>query len=161
MTNSRLAVFAGHEDRLAARMPARDGLALVPARVLLVNGAETIELLPGNSGISGSGNPVQGQPMYTAWLPRYDRQTGQVARFAVRYPDRSLPQHRDEVAVWLELWERTGQHPFDYWSVRKCVRAGQPLGGQPQPGSPRGAHRPVVGQPMISVRGFVCVTKAW
>lgn len=158
VTNSRLAVFAGHEDRLADRMPARDGLALVPVRIVAVNGTETIELLPGDSGISGSGRPADNDPMYAAWLPRYDRQTGQVAQFAVRYPDNSLPQHRDAVEVWLELWERTGQHPFAYWSVRKCVRDGQSLGTQPQAGQRRGTHQPVQCTDMISVRGFICVT---
>lgn len=158
VTNSRLGVFARHEDRLADRMPARDGLALVPARIVLVKGMSTIELLPGRSGVAESGRPAEGEPMYAAWLPRYDRQTGQVARFAVRYSDNSLPQHRDEVEAWLELWERTGQHSFDYWLVRKCVRAGHPLGTLPQSGQPRGAHRPVPGVDLISVRGFVCVT---
>jgi CRISPR-associated protein (TIGR03986 family) len=159
VTNSRLAVFAGHKDRLADRMPARDGLTLVPARIVVVAGVETIDLLPGNSEITGTGKPVDGDPMYAAWLPRYDRQTGQVTSFAVRYHNGGLPQHRDEVEVWLELWERTGQHPFDYWSVRKCVPAGQPLGARPQPGRPRGSHHPVQGVAMISVRGFVCVTE--
>jgi CRISPR-associated protein (TIGR03986 family) len=137
VTNSRLAVFAGHEDRLADRMPARDGLSLVPARIVAINGTEVIELLPGDSGISGCGRPTDNDPMYAAWLPRYDRQTGQVAHFAVRYQDNSLPQHRDAVEVWLELWERTGQPP---------------------PGQRRGTHQPVHGRAMISVRGSVCVT---
>ncbi len=158
VTNSRLAVFAGHKDRLADRMPARDGLALVPARIVSVNGTESIELLPGDSGISGSGLPADNDPMYAAWLPRYERQTGQVAQFAVRYPDNGLPKHREAVEVWLELWKRTGQFPFAYWSVRKCVRAGQALGAQPQPGKPRGAHRPVAGVSMIHIPGHVCVT---
>lgn len=158
VTNSRLTVFAGHEDRLADRMPARDGLSLVPARIVAVNGTGMIELLPGDSGISGSGRPTDDDPMYAAWLPRYDRQTGQVARFAVRYPDNSLPQHRDAVEGWLQLWERTGQHPFRYWSVRKCVRVGQSLGTQPQAEQRRGTHQPVQGTDMISVRGFICVT---
>lgn len=160
VTNSRMAVFAGHEDRLADRMPARDGLTLVPARVVNVGGVDMIELLPGNSGISGSGNPTQGDPMYAAWLPRYDRNTGAVAPYAIRYPGPGggLPQHGDPVEVWLELWERTGNHPFDYWSVRKCVRPGQPLGAQPNPGQQRGAHRPVHGMAMIAVQGHVCVT---
>ncbi len=104
VTNSRMAVFAGHEDRLADRMPARDGLSLVPARIVVANGAETIELLPGDSGISGSGRPSSNDPMYAAWLPRYDRLSGQVAGFAVRYPDNVLPQHVEAVLAWLELW---------------------------------------------------------
>jgi CRISPR-associated protein (TIGR03986 family) len=158
VTNSRMAVFVGHEDRLADRMPARDGLALVPARIVAVKGSEVVELLPGTSGIGGSGRPIENDPMYAAWLPRYHQHTGQVAPFAVRYPDNNLPQHRDEVEIWLELWERTGQHPFDYWLVRRCVRAGQSLGPAPAPGTGRGRHQPVAGVNMRQVRGFVCVT---
>jgi CRISPR-associated protein (TIGR03986 family) len=158
VTNSRLAVFVGHEDRLADRMPARDGLALVPARILDRNGIEQIELLPGNSDMSGSGKPVRGDPMYAAWLPRYHQQTGEIAPFAVRYPGSSLPEHGDHVEVWLELWERGGNHPFDYWTVRKCVRAGDTLGTQPTPGQPRGSHRPVQGVQMIRTFGYVCIT---
>jgi len=151
-------VFVGHEDRLADRMPARDGLALVPARITDGNGEPEIELLPGDSEISDSGRPTQGDPMYAAWLPRYDRQSGEVAHFAIRYPDNQLPQHGDAVQVWLELWERTGQYPFRYWSVRKCVRAGESLGSQPLQGQRRGSHRPVPNVEMISVDGYVCIT---
>lgn len=158
VTNSRMAVFAGHADRLADRMPARDGLSLVPARIVAANGVETIELLPGDSGISGSGQPSSNDPMYAAWLPRYDRQSGQVAGFAVRYPDNALPQHGEAVEAWLELWEKTGQYPFKYWSVRKCVRSGQPLGEPPHAGQRRGAHQPVPNKAMISARGYVCIT---
>lgn len=152
VTNSRMTVFAGHEDRLADRMPANEGLRLIPARV--VNGQ--IELLPGTSAIEPTGRPDG--PMYAAWLPRYDRQTGQVARFAIRYPDNQLPQHGDAVQVWLELWERTGQYPFRYWSVRKCVRSNEPLDASPQPGQRRGTHQPVPNVAMISVNGYVCIT---
>ncbi|MEZ6141676.1 MAG: TIGR03986 family CRISPR-associated RAMP protein [Zavarzinella sp.] len=158
VTNSRLAVFAGHEDRLADRMPARDGLSLVPARISDGNGELQIELLPGNSGISSSGKPVQGDPMYSAWLPRYRQSDGSIAPFAIRYPDKNLPEDGDNVEVWLELWERSGNHPFDYWSVRKCVRVGGSLGSQPPQGQPRGSHRPVQNVAMIKVFGVVCIT---
>lgn len=158
VTNSRLVVFAGHEDRLADRMPARDGLALVPARITDGNGGPEIELLPGNSGISDSGRPTQRHPMYAAWLPRYRQLDGLIAPFAIRYPDNNLPEHGDQVEVWLELWERYGGHPFDYWSVRKCVRAGESLGLEPPQGQPRGSHRPVQNVAMIKVFGVVCIT---
>ena len=158
VTNSRLAVFAGHEDRLADRMPARDGLALVPARIIDGHGGPEIELLPGKSGISGSGKPTQGDPMYAAWLPRYRQSDGSIAPFAIRYPDNNLPDHGDHVEVWLELWERSGTHPFNYWSVRKCVRAGESLGSQPPQGQPRRSHRPVQNVAMIKVVGVVCIT---
>ncbi|MBY0523613.1 MAG: TIGR03986 family CRISPR-associated RAMP protein [Gemmataceae bacterium] len=166
VTNSRLAVFAGHKDRLADRMPAKDGLSLVPARIVDVDGTETIEMLPGNSGIGEDGAPYLDRsmrppvrdPMYAAWLPRYDRHTGRESRFAVRYPDDQLPQHGEAVQVWLELWERTGRFPFVYWSVRQCVRAQESLGSPPQPGQRRGTHEPVPDVNMISANGFICIT---
>jgi len=158
VTNSRMAVFPGHDDRLADRMPARDGLSLVPARVIDFKGNQQIELLPGNSGISAAGKPTQGDPMYAAWLPRYRQSDGTIAPYAIRYPNHDLPKHGDHVEVWLELWERTGPHPFDYWKVRKGVRSGESLGAQPPQGQPRGAHRPVANVPMISLNGHVCIT---
>jgi len=166
VTNSRLAVFPGHKDRLAYRMPARDGLALVPARIVVQDDQEKIELLPGNLDISQNEKSSfrQGKvtftqnPMFAAWLPRYDRQTGEVDGFAIRYPDGELPQHGEAVRVWLELWEKSGQHPFRYWKVRKCVRLNEPLGQAPEPGKPRGIHHPITNEDPISVKGYVCIT---
>lgn len=166
VTNSRLAVFVAHKDRLADRMPARDGLSLVPARIVEFNGDQHIELLPGTSRIGNNGEPYvdnsgglpRRDPMYAAWLPRYDRETGDVASFAIRYPDNQLPQHGDAVQAWLELWEKTGNHHFRYWLVRKCVRLNEPLGPAPPPGGRRGTHQKVYGQPMIQVKGYVCLT---
>jgi CRISPR-associated protein (TIGR03986 family) len=166
VTNSRLSVFVGHDDRLAFRMQARDGLSLVPARIIEKNGSAQIELLPGDSCIGDDGEPAihnsgksaRRDPMYAAWLPRYDRSTGQVDSFAVRYSDNQLPQHGEAVQAWLELWERTGRYPFQYWSVRKCVRGNANLRAQPSPGTPRGLHQPVPNVSMIQISGFVCIT---
>lgn len=138
VTNSRLAVFAGHEDRLADRMPANEGLRLVPARV--VNGQ--IELLPGTSTIKPNGQP--NGPMYAAWLPRYDVRTGQEGgRNCVYYPDNSLPQHGDEVTCWLvKVQHRSGR--FAFWGVNRIFRRGQTAGVRPD-------HA-------IEVDGYVCIT---
>lgn len=138
VTNSRLAVFAGHEDRLADRMPANEGLRLVPARV--VNGQ--IELLPGTSAIEPTGRPDG--PMYAAWLPRYDVRTGQEGgRNCVYYPDNSLPQHGDEVTCWLvAVQHRSGR--FAFWGVNRIFRRGQTAGVRPD-------HA-------IEVDGYVCIT---
>lgn len=163
VTNSRLAVFAGHDRKLAYRMATQEGLALVPARV--ENGRLT--LLPGTSTISTNG--PQG-PMYAAWLPRYHR--GQVSRNAVRYSNNQLPTHRDEVECWVELiqhwrWDRMNnrhQQDFQYWRVRKIVLRGQQLGPQPtasqDPGrqNDRSYHQPL-GR-FQRIIGFVCITNA-
>ncbi len=163
VTNSRMTVFAGHDRELAYRMATQEGLALVPARVE----ADQLVLLPGTSQISTSG--PQG-PMYAAWLPRYFR--GRLDRNAVRYPDGSLPVHRDEVECWVELierrrWDRRDNRhcqPFQYWRVRRIVHRGEVLGAQPSP-SPdpgpqdgRNYHKPRGNLQRIT--GYVCVTNA-
>lgn len=136
ITNSRLAVFPGHAERLADRMPANEGLRLVPARVE----NDKIELLPGTSGIGPTGHPDG--PMYAAWLPRYDPRTGKDS-VALLYPDQSRPQHGDEVTCWLvEVRHRSGR--FSYWRVNKIFRRGQVVGICPADA--------------IEVNGYVCIT---
>lgn len=65
VTNSRMGVFAGHEERLALRPPAQGGSQVVPARV----DGNTIHLLPGTTSIGNDG--TANGPMYAAWLPQY------------------------------------------------------------------------------------------
>jgi len=161
ITNSRLGVFMGHDEPLAHRMNAGDGLAMIPARIVSEN---EYELLMGTT----SGKPVwqngrwrAPNPMYAAWLPRYDRRGG-VARWAVKYPDGSLPQHGKEVWCWLEKMEklnpRTGQPMFSYWRVRSIARTREELPANPPRASEeRGNHRPT-GEQMKRVHGWVCVT---
>lgn len=163
VTNSRLAVFPGHDRKLGYRMATQEGLGLIPARV--ENGRLT--LLPGTSTISTNG--PQG-PMYAAWLPRYHR--GQVSRNAVRYSNNQLPAHRDEVECWVELiqhwrWDRRNnrhQQDFQYWRVREIVPRGQPLGPQPTASQDLGRqngrsyHQPA-GR-LMRITGHVCITNA-
>lgn len=167
VTNSRFGRFSReqHRDRLAFRMPAGDGLRLIPARV--ENGQ--IQVLTGTSSI-GAMRP--NGPMYAAWLPRYYR-SGQVANGAVRYGDGTLPVHGDRVRCWLELfqhhrWDRDrSQHSadFQYWRVRQVVRGSQALGNAPAatpPASRQGGrswHEPL-NQPIVQAQGWVCVTNA-
>ncbi len=163
VTNSRLAVFPGHDRKLAYRMATQEGLSLVPARV--ENGQ--LILLPGTSTIGTNG--PQG-PMYAAWLPRYHR--GQVSRNAVRYSNNQLPIHRDQVECWIELiqhwrWDRRNnrhQQDFQYWRVRQIVPRGQQLGPQPTASQDPGRRdRSSYHQPLGQFRrviGFVCITNA-
>lgn len=171
VTNSRLAVFAGHDRELAYRMATQEGLSLVPARV--EDGR--IVLLAGTSTVSATG--PQG-PMYAAWLPRYCRR-GRLDRNAVQYSHNDEhPVHRHEVECWVELFQHwrwirprsegeQGQHKqdFQYWRVRQIVRRGQQqLGLQPVPGKDSGRsagrnyHQPL-GR-FERVVGFVCMTNA-
>lgn len=158
VTNSRLAVFAGHEDRLGRRMGSDEGLGLVPCRIE----GDCIRLLPGTSGISA--NRPNG-PMYAAWLP-----------FNLLRQLRSqsaVPAHRDAVSCWIELWERTPWHRhkkqfeshkrFQYWKVLKLGRLGQ-AGPRPNP-SPavsqqqgRNYHAPVPNVPLREIDGYACMT---
>jgi CRISPR-associated protein (TIGR03986 family) len=161
ITNSRLAVFPGHEDKLAYRMAVQEGLRLVPARV--ENGK--IILLTGTSQIGPNGPDG---PMYAAWLPRYAH--GNIGPNAVSYPNGKLPEHGDQVDCWIELfqhyrWNR-GQNrhvpDFQLWRVRHIVPRGQPLGPQPQP-TPRANHQPQRSyyEPLNEFRrisGYVCIT---
>lgn len=163
VTNSRLAVFAEHDRKLAYRMATQEGLSLIPARI--ENGQ--LILLTGTSIIGTNGPEV---PTYAAWLPRYFR--GGLSRDAVRYPDNQLPAHRDEVECWVELiqhwrWDRRNnrhQKDFQYWRVRQIVPRGQQLGPQPiasrDPGRQNGRsyHQPM-GQ-FRRITGFVCITNA-
>lgn len=154
VTNSRFGRFSHseHRDRLAFRMDARDGLRLIPARV--ENGK--IQLLTGTSGVGQNGGP--NGPMYAAWLPRYHK--GQIASYAVCYPDNTLPAHGDEVVCWVERVQHS--KGFEFWRVREIVRGGDPnaLGRQPTASPPRGTTAPAHPTDMRRIHGWVCVTNA-
>jgi CRISPR-associated protein (TIGR03986 family) len=158
VTNSRLAVFVGHEDRLGRRMGSDEGLGLVPCRIE----GDSIRLLPGTSRISA--NRPNG-PMYAAWLP-FDLLRQLRSQSA-------LPAHRDAVSCWIELWERTPWHRykkqfephkrFQYWKVLRLGRRGQ-AGPRPNP-SPavsqqqgRNHHTPVLNVPLREIDGYACMT---
>lgn len=163
VTNSRLAVFPGHDRELALRMATQEGLRLVPARV---EGGGLV-LLMGTSAYGESG-PVHA--MYAAWLPRYFR--GRVDRSALCYADGTLPQHGDAVQCWVELYEHSRwdrgrrSHVFDFrvWRVRKIVRRDQPLGACPlatrvsDPIDGRSYYKPL--PDMQQIKGYTCVTNA-
>lgn len=125
ITGSRLGVFQDHDRPLARRMAARDGLAMMPARIS--DRGDQLELYLGGHAEfpawDGERWSVPGNTMYAAWLPRYwpggRKDSGPVIdpRKVVRYPDGSLPEHRDHVVCWLNLVRRTGRPQFKYWRV--------------------------------------------
>ena len=167
VTNSRLSVFAKHEDRLAYRMPTTLGLQMVPARIEEdENGVKNIRLYSGTSQISNNGTPTPNL-MYAAWLPRYER--GQISRNAVKYSNGELPQHKQEVEAWIEKFQhyrwdkKQNQHipDFHYWRVREIAFTGETLGNQPQSTSDKdrhSCHKPL-GE-IKKIHGFVCLTNA-
>lgn len=153
ITNSRLAVLDKHDERLAYRMPANVGLEMVPARIQ--NGK--IHLYPGTSEIGDDGQPKKRNPMYAAWLPRYDR-NGTGYRFEVRYPDGELPEHGDRVKFWAEKYQksRNGTPMFTYWQVRSVVRHTDNLGDRPEESQGNGNHQPV-GNSIKKFEGYVYI----
>jgi CRISPR-associated protein (TIGR03986 family) len=166
ITNSRFGVFAGHDERLAYRMPAAEGLRLVPVRVEQGPTGLQLRILRGTSAVGQGGKPVGGDPMYAAWLPRY--KPGPAA--APAYPD-GAPASGAEVFCWVELvrhhrWDRRGNRhvlDFTYWRVRVAAKSSKTLGTAPAaspvppPRSGDSWHEPVPGT-LTEVRGWVYVT---
>lgn len=153
-TNSRFGVFRAHGDRLAYRMPASEGLALVPARVVSVApDSLELDLLPGFSTIGRGGTPSNNL-MYAAWLPCWRHNDDGLDPDRVRYPNGADPSHGDEVDAWVEEYRRG---PFRYWRTRQLVLSGQNLGAAPTAGPPLGQHVPVGSAPRI-IHGWVCRT---
>lgn len=153
VTNSRLAVFAKHEDRLAFRPEAGQGASVVPVRVDEENNLKKIVFFTGSNQIGdleNDGLPKKERPLCAAWLPRYFNKN--LDKYAPKYRDGALPSHGDEVVVWIEKfqhyrWRRdqkpnkakgfpgAGHHQKDFilWSVRSIARKGESFGTKPQP----------------------------
>lgn len=135
-TNSRFGVFSAHDERLAFRAAAQEGLALVP--VIVENG--TITLQRGTTDVLPAGRrPEPGRIQHAAWLPRYQPGPNE----PLKYVGGGMPANGDEVWCWLspETHERRG---FGFWGVVKIARTENELG--PCPPNFR------------KVRGRVCVT---
>ena len=157
VTNSRMGVFTGHEDRLAYRMDAGDGLSMVPARLgpdgrLYLYKGTTPDLPQWDPGrrrwlING--------PMYAAWLRRYKKNESGLAKWRVKYPDGADADHGDEVLCWLQLVDRP---PFEYWRVVALDRAAD--GNYPD--EPKvdmtewGKHKPT--STLVKAKGWIVVT---
>jgi len=159
VTNSRLSVFEKHDELLAYRLPAKAGIQMVPARI--ENGQ--VCLYPGTSAISRNEQPGLGNPMYAAWLRRWNRNNTNLDRDAVTYTGtQQLPIHGQRVRFWAEefgKYNNRNQVIFTYWKVRAVVPYQQQIGQQPAPTNPNGhgTHKPT-GRPMCQFQGYVCVT---
>jgi CRISPR-associated protein (TIGR03986 family) len=149
ITNSRLSIFEKHSDRLFYRMTAADGLSLIPAMVQ----GNRIKLMPGTTQAipSWNGRRWEVPIMYAAWVSRYRGQR-------VGYPNM---KHGDHVKVWLEQYQkldRNGNLIFKYWKVREIVPASQNFPAKPEPSQGSNNHRPVPGEELIPVEGYLCIT---
>ncbi|WP_448573221.1 RAMP superfamily CRISPR-associated protein [Trichothermofontia sp.] len=158
VTNSRLSVLEDHNELLAYRLPAKAGIQMVPARI--ENGQ--VCLYPGTSGISNDGRPQNKDPMYAAWLRRWNRNNTNLDRPVTYKGTQRLPVHGQRVRFWAEEFAKqkaNGQAIFTYWKVREVVPYDQNLGQQPAPTNRNGhsAHKPT-GKPMRCFDGYVCVT---
>jgi len=146
ITNSRMGVFAGHDDRLGRRMAAQEGLGLVPARIALdAHGNPCIHLLWGTCG-GVVRRPTE--PMFAAWLSR--QLPGSAG---------GLPAHGKEVNARVQRFkkEKSGRSLFEYWNVLQVWDIGQPAPPAPAPCLGGGHHLPVDSR-VDTVRGWACVT---
>lgn len=161
VTNSRMGVFTGHNDRLALRMPAVEAQHMVPARVS--DDGQHLVLLPGDTPPSRqAANPPL---LHAAWLPRYPGPAQPVSA-----TDGQDPVHGTAYEAWVERvrhwsWhQHDGQHnqDFSYWRVRTLTPAGGPLPDQPAPTQTpsrregRSWHEPT-GE-LQAVHGWACLT---
>jgi CRISPR-associated protein (TIGR03986 family) len=168
VTNSRLAVFQGHDRRLAYRAEAGEGLSLVPARFT----GDAIQLCFGATSDIPSRDPntgrwlIPGGLMYAAWLPRYRRQQPGLDTAAVRYGDGSLPENGDEVWAWVEKIQhkrsdrRTGQliPDFQYWRVLKVARTDAELGPEDTAPKANSSDTHEATGKRRKIHGWVCIT---
>lgn len=165
ITNSRFGVF-NQDKRLARRMPAPEGLSLVPARIegdKIVIYQGTTSGLP-TAGANGKWNVPGVQ--YAAWLPRYPR--------ALTSTTGAVPHHGEQVHCWVELfqhhrWNRdteAHQGDFQFWRVRAIANNAAGLGPPPAPtGSvpnwradrARSSYHEPLSLPMKQIRGYVCI----
>ncbi|EKV02767.1 CRISPR-associated protein [Leptolyngbya sp. PCC 7375] len=168
VTNSRLSIFVGHDERLAYRMSTKMGLRMVPVRVE----NNKLRLFPGHSDIRRDGSPDS--IMYAAWLPRYYK--GQESRNAVKYPDGSLPEHKDEVKAYVELihhyrWDsKQKKHvrDFQYFRVLEIVHKDTNLSKRTELLAPmpskifkkegRSYHEPQ--RQCLEISGYVCISNS-
>jgi len=162
ITNARYGVFPGHDERLAMRMSATEGLGLVP---VLVRSDHIIELMTGtSSGLptrSGARWSVPNNLMYAAWLPAYYGRD----EIGLRYEGTSeRPQHGHPVSCVLQRVNYSrGRQNFEYWRVVRIARGHDrelelaPDRRLPRHNSP--SHSDSPDPPMLLRRGWVCRTE--
>lgn len=146
VTNSRMGVFTGHDERLAFRSQVRDSSDFVPFRVS--NDGQYLEFYRGSTPNGRSGN----DPMYAAWIPRYKRLSGILQEGA------QLAEHGQHAWAELELWRH--QRGFTFWRVIALRDSQDPSPSQfHRPSQPGDRAGPVSGTSHRWVEGYVVVTE--
>lgn len=139
-TNSRFGVFSAHDERLAYRAAAQEGLSLVP--VIVENGMITLQR--GTTDVLPPGRHAErGRIQHAAWLPRYKRGVGPDP---LRFRDGKVPSHGDTVWCWA-VRKRHRSNRFDFWGVIEIARSETELGPKPQRDSE-----------VRKIQGRVCIT---
>ncbi len=156
ITNSRFSVFTKHDESLAYRMMAEDGLRAVPARFEKNSSGESIKLLIADTNIGDDGKPKLLDPrqprgeretMYAAWLPKFAT-------------NRRNFNHGDEVWAYITKWQH--QRPrFTFFSVSQLEPYNASVKPTVVPTEVRRTsdkYNPIVAMRGQWVRGYVCVT---
>jgi CRISPR-associated protein (TIGR03986 family) len=148
ITHSRYGVFE-HPDPLAYRRPAK-GSDVVPARVVCVDGALKLDLLPGAEKIGDDGKPI-GTPSrtYAAWLPAYGA-TKLASQFI----------HGQAVEAWIHRYRHTQRNKNGSEStfLVEQVLTAWPAGAEPPkcPDAPTKVGKlESLGKPSRAVSGWV------
>lgn len=112
ITNSRLSVFAKHDDRLAFRASVDEGLKAVPARIEKQGDSLFAVLQLGTSFMSDDGTPDKGCSMYAAWLGRYGKHKLSTIEL----------KHKQEVWAYVTKWRHQDRNiEFNFWNVVEIV----------------------------------------
>lgn len=150
VTNSRLGVFQGHDERLGYRPAASSSLKLIPARVS--NDGQQLELYEGmNDGSQAA-----------AWVPMgYGGRGWTPPGYGAPSPN----DHGKQVWAWIEKWRHSRELQqkyveFDFWRVLAwgddehlaCPAATQ---GRPYKKGCTGA----LGEPLEKVQGWLCINQ--
>lgn len=128
VTNSRLAVFQGHDRPLAYRMQTQEGLGLVPVRIdsidqerddsgEIIEETTEISILPGSSTVGPDGMKQTG-PLYAAWLPLYPIRFDSKPYLTRGNSDEErFRQHGRLVWAYISKWGHTGHLNTEFWNV--------------------------------------------
>lgn len=164
VTNSRMGVFAGHDDRLAYRMEAREGLSMVPARieqdgeglkVRLMMG--TTKGLPTYANKNGAGRwSIPGNLMYAAWIWRHDNNKNTLQIEEIQLPDGSLLRHGDHINARLVKF--TKNNIFSYWRVMEISRYGDNSWVKLANINDIISTHWSIGDAPVDIEGYVCIT---
>jgi CRISPR-associated protein (TIGR03986 family) len=152
VTNSRMGIWGDHTRRLGYRMPAKEGLSLVPARIE----ATGLHLLLGETeGLpapndQGDLAPPRGL-LYAAWVGAY-------GEFETDFGIDLRAHDEREVRAYVTKW-RHQTKGFRFWNVEAIERASGPVPGFPSnPLGVQAGNLIRLAEQGKWVKGWLCVT---